>query len=238
VLDYYLYYRACVRGKVLSIKAGDRECPEADRAAAERDAGDYFALAAGYAMRRAGPRMVVTCGPIASGKSTAAGWIADRLGFQWLRSDLERKRMAGMEPTERLPEEEQAKLYNEEMDRRTYGYLLDRAREALGRGRPVVLDATYQRREDREAVRRMAEEAGTPCRFLFFDAAEEVLAERLKRREGRRDQISDARAGLLPRHLSGFEFPEAGEPDLFRLDSSGDKRAKLTSVLDALITRS
>jgi len=235
VLDYYLNYRACVRGKVLSIKAGDRECPEADRAAAERDAADYFALAAGYALRRGGPRLAVACGPIASGKSTGAGWIADRLGFEWLRSDLERKRMLGLGPTERLPEAEQETLYNEEMDRRTYDFLRDRALEALREGRSVVLDATYRSREDRDRVRRMAEEAGAACRFLFFDAPEEVLAERLKAREGRRGEVSDARADLLPRHLAGFEFPDAGEPDVARLDASGDRRALFSSLLDALI---
>ena len=54
--------------------------------------------------RESRPAMIVVCGLSGSGKSTVARRLADWLGFEWLRSDEIRKRLAGVAPAERLSE--------------------------------------------------------------------------------------------------------------------------------------
>jgi uncharacterized protein len=53
VLDFYKCYRACVRGKISALAAGEPEMPPEEQERARQAARAYFALAGGYARRGA-----------------------------------------------------------------------------------------------------------------------------------------------------------------------------------------
>ncbi len=53
VLDFYKCYRACVRGKISALAAGEPEMPPVEQQRARQAARAYFALAGGYARRGA-----------------------------------------------------------------------------------------------------------------------------------------------------------------------------------------
>jgi predicted kinase len=123
------------------------------------------------------------CGLAAWGKSTLAAALAQRSGATVVSSDAVRKELLGLAPSERAPET----AYGPEMDRRTYEALCRRAR-ALAE--PVIVDATFRRRQDRDACCLPGDLVWIECR-----APVELRAERA--REPRR--LSDADADVAVR---------------------------------------
>ena len=87
-----------------------------------------------------------------TGKSFLANALAARLGAVVISSDVVRKRLVGVEPTERHVEPWQRGIYAPELTERTYEAMLAEAGPHLERGRPVILDATFMLRRHREAA--------------------------------------------------------------------------------------
>jgi predicted kinase len=108
-----------------------------------------------------------------------------RPGALWLRSDLERKAMFGVEETVHLP----ASAYASDLTRDVYRRLMDKARIALRAGQAVVLDATFASAAERRAAGEVAAEVSAAFSGLFLDAP---LSTRLERIASRRADASDA----------------------------------------------
>ncbi len=81
LLPFYKCYRACVRGKVESLKSEEQEISAADRQRASLQALRYFSLATRYTETRRKPILLIVCGLIATGKSTVAGLLSNLTGF-------------------------------------------------------------------------------------------------------------------------------------------------------------
>jgi predicted kinase len=193
VLPFYKCYRAYVRGKVDGFQLDQPEVEEAQKAQAAEAARRFFALAHAYATQRTPRVLIITIGVTGSGKSYLANALAARLGTVILSSDVARKRLLGIDPTERRIEPIDAGAYRPEVTERTYHALLDEARPWLERGKPVILDASYLQRAHRQAALRLAHE--TDARFLALEceADEALIWERLSERRGEERVVSDGR---------------------------------------------
>ena len=222
VLPVYLAYRAVVRAAVAAIRAAQvareggarREAAEAAALEADR----YVALAERLAAPRR-PVMVATTGVSGSGKTTLAGQVAAALDAVRLRSDVERKRAAGLTPTDR-PQDAAAEalLYSEESSRRTYGRLADLAARMLATGTSVVVDAAANRRWERRLLAEAARKAGVALVWLAIDVPEAVAIDRVTRRQARGHDASDAGVDVV-RHQ--FRTREPLEPDECLPDAAG-----------------
>ena len=193
LLPFYKCYRAYVRGKVDGFQLDQPEVAEAQQDQAAESAHRYFALAHTYATQPAPRVLILTVGVTGSGKSYLANALAARLGAFVLSSDVVRKRLLDIEPTERRIEPIDAGIYSPEVTERTYQALLDAARPWLERGKPVILDASYLERSRRDGARRLADE--TDARFLALEcqASEAQIRERLSERRGEERAVSDGR---------------------------------------------
>ena len=185
-LPLFLSLRAAIRAKVEAAGA-DRLEGEA-HARARALARDYFDRAAGF-LRYAPPRLIAVGGLSGVGKSALAGALAPRIGRApgalWLRSDVERKGMFGVEETARLP----GSAYGAEITREVYRRIDDKARRALAAGHAVVLDAVFSTGAERLAAVRVAAEVGIAFDGLYLEAP---LETRLARIAARRADASDA----------------------------------------------
>ena len=97
------------------------------------------------------PAVLVAVGGLSgTGKTTLARPLAPEIGRApgavHLRSDLERKAMAGVGPLEHLPDE----AYTAAAGRDVYDRLLSRAETILDAGQSVILDATFLDPEERD----------------------------------------------------------------------------------------
>ena len=201
VVDFYLSYRAWVRGKVASFLAADPSTGSEKAQRKGREAERLFALARAYSEPRAAVGAVVAVGGlIGAGKSTLAQALTPVLGFPVVDSDRTRKALAGVLPTQPAS----AETYTDAFTRRTYDELFRRADVVLSSGRGVILDATFRSRDLRLRARELALRHGRAFRFVEAVCDEETLRKRLRaRRKGR--SVSDATEDLLDQVRREFD---------------------------------
>jgi hypothetical protein len=221
VLDFYKCYRAYVRGKVEGFLLDAPEVPAAQKAAARGRARAFFRLAHSYARRRTPCTLINMAGLSGTGKSFLANALAARVGAVVISSDVVRKRLAGVEPTERHVEPWQRGIYAPELTERTYEAMLAEAGPHLERGRPVVLDATFTLRRHREAARDLARRWG--ARYLAVECLveESVARERLARRPEDPWTASDGRWEIFAVQRGRFEpLTEVSQGELVGVDTA------------------
>jgi aminoglycoside phosphotransferase family enzyme/predicted kinase len=195
VVDFYEGYRAYVRGKVSALTARQSTGTIRDRALA--DARRHFALALSTSRRSLlEPVVVAVGGVIASGKSTVADALGDRLSAPVIDADRTRKHLLGLAPIARDRSGAFQGPYDLAMTDRVYAELMMRASTVLESGRPVVIDASFRTEEMRRAARDLAAEHGVPFLIIECRARPEVCRERLARRE-RETSVSDGRLAIF-----------------------------------------
>jgi predicted kinase len=201
VVDFYLSYRAWVRGKVAAFLAADPSTPAQKAARKADEARALFVQAEGYTRPRDPLAPVIAVGGlIASGKTVLAEALARALGLPVVASDRTRKWLAGVAPTERAP----AAAYAEEFSRRTFDEVFRRAEVVLRSGRGVVLDTTFRGRDLRRRARDLAARHGRQFLFVETTCDDATLRERLRRRAAG-PSVSDATEPLLDRMRAEFE---------------------------------
>jgi len=203
LIPLYKVHRALVRAKVESLTSRDAAIGRDRRAAAAEAARSYVELALDCA-RQSRPSMVVACGVSGSGKSTVARRLADRLGFEWLRSDEIRKRLAGVASAERLTVSYGTGAYSHEFTQKTYAALLGEAAARLHDGVGVIVDATFAAPAHRAEALALAERAHVPVLFVECVASHEEIVRRLTARARRIDEISDADVATYLRQRGEF----------------------------------
>lgn len=235
LIDFYKAYNACVRGKVDGFQLSQPEIPAADRRAAQKSARRYFELACRYAESLPPAMLVITCGLPATGKSTVARDVADAAGMSYYSSDVVRKELQGLAPTERRYERYDTGIYSPKSHERTYAELLDRARADLEAGRSVVIDASYIRRDHRRAAAELAKETGAQFAVLYTTADEALVRDRLEARIKAGADPSDARWVIYSGQKRRFQRPtEVEAMRLIEIDSSKTAAAKRKLALDGL----
>jgi uncharacterized protein len=189
VLPFYAVYRAVVRAKVAAIRGQSAE------------AAEYLVMAE-QLTARAPPTLAITFGLSGSGKTTqsTARLLADpRAATIRLRSDVERKRLFGLAPDA----DSGGAIYGAEATARTYERLAALARQVIGDGWSVIVDAAFLRRAERDAFRRLANSLAAPFAIQACAAAPEELRRRLAARAG---DASEADVAVLERQL-GWQEP-------------------------------
>ena len=166
-------------------------------------ARDYQRLALSF-LQPAPPRLLAVGGLSGTGKTTTALERAPKIGRApgavVVRSDVERKRLAGIALEERMP----AGSYTQDASRKVYAAMLDRAGQALRAGQSVVVDAVFAKPEERQAAEMLARTIGVPFEGLWLDVPKEVAQARVAARTG---DASDATPAVIERQF-GYDLGE------------------------------
>ncbi|MGE4432136.1 MAG: AAA family ATPase [Sphingobium sp.] len=205
LLPLFMAVRASIRAHVLAAQAGQGGQAGDDRAEIAHHARHYldFALlllegAEDGTEGGATLRLIAIGGLSGTGKSTLAralgGEIGPPPGARILRSDILRKRLAGVAPEERLPPE----TYTQEASRKVYAGLDHLAKQALQAGWPVLADAVFAMAEEREGIAGIAKAQGARFDGLWLTLCEEERVTRIEARQGeaRQGDASDADADV------------------------------------------
>ncbi len=234
LIPLYKIHRALVRAKVESLRSRDATTAPDQRAAAAIAARRYVDLALDFA-RASRPAMVVVCGLSGSGKSTVARRLADRLGFEWLRSDEIRKRLAGVTPAERLSDGYARGAYSREFTQRTYAALLEEAAARLGDGAGVIVDATFAAPPYRAEALAVAARTRRPPLFVECVASHDEIVRRLTHRERRAGEISDAGVAIYLRQRGEFvAFGEIPQSCHLAVDTERGLEAASATIIERL----
>jgi predicted kinase len=232
VLDFYLSYRAWVRGKIAAFLSTDPAADAPLRTRKREEAHRDFALARSFSgVPVDAPFVIAVGGMIGSGKSTIAEGLGRQLAAPVVSTDRTRKALVGLGPTDRGGHS----LYAPEAVERTYLEVLRRAGQVLASGRGVILDATFQARRWRRAAAELARAAG--ARFAHVEtrcADPEVLRARLIERRTK-PSISDATDAQLDEISSSYEPVGPDEPSpRIAVDTAREPQPALASALDQL----
>lgn len=160
--------------------------------------------------------LVIVCGLPGTGKTTVAQDVADRLDAVLLRTDVVRK-----EVFDRV-------VYTEEQMDATYREMFSRAEKLLRRGKPVVLDATFRKKDSRKLAQDLAQKLDVKFGLLKVECSDEVVRERI---EARQDDESDADFETYR------QFQKEVEPfelDHVRIDNSGELQQTREQVTEFL----
>ncbi len=228
-LPFFMALRAAIRASVTASRAAiaaDFTKDTGDRDTARASAGRYFALACRL-IRPPDPVLIGIGGLSGTGKSRLAMALAPELapapGAVVVRSDVERKALAGRREDERLPPE----AYAAENSARVYAALIEKAGRVVAAGCSAVVDAVYARPEERDALRRMAETRGVRFQGMFLTAD---LATRAARVGARRGDASDATEAVA-RAQQGYAL---GSNDWALIDASGAPECTLARAREEL----
>jgi hypothetical protein len=219
VLRYYLLYRAVVRAKVAAIRAAQPGTAAQERGALEEKCRQHLALAMRFAQDEA-PALIILHGLSGSGKTTCSQIVLEALGAIRIRSDLERKRMHGLGAAVRTGAPVGGGIYAAQDTAEAYERLAQGAEAVLTGGFPVLVDATFLKRAQRDAFRKLAARLGVPFRIARFEASPQVLRARVAARERQGTDASEAGLAVLEHQLRSIEPLAADEQALaVRLDT-------------------
>jgi uncharacterized protein len=240
IANFYKCYRAFVRGKVESIQAVEKETT--DPGEHQKQAARYFRLALGYAIAGAEPLILVVMGGVGTGKSTIAKRLASELDWPVFSSDETRKTLTGVPLTQRTPSELRAKVYSARMTQKTYRKLLEDGFAAIGsgnRGRRagrqprngVILDATFSTRVLRKFLRDECEKANVPIQFIELEVSPDEIKNRLKLRDEKTGETSDARLEDFEKLSATYEPPSELRPDLISVSTNASVSGAVRAIL-------
>ncbi|MFP5460220.1 MAG: AAA family ATPase [Gammaproteobacteria bacterium] len=234
LLPAMLAYRALVRAKVAALRATQAaQGDEQEEALAEMRAD--IALAERFATPR--PHAIaITMGLSGSGKSRLALALAETGDWVRIRSDVERKRLAGLSAADRAGAPPGAGLYAPGRTGQVYERLALLAGTVADAGFPALVDATFLRRGQRDAFRRLAAERGAGFAILAADAPIALLRERVQARAQAGSDPSDATVEVLEAQLATLEALGADEESCaLRVDTS--TRTDAAALGQALLSR-
>jgi aminoglycoside phosphotransferase family enzyme/gluconate kinase len=202
VFRYYRTYRAMVRCKISGLQwAQQGAAPDAPSL---QEHLDYLRLARRYT-ETTPPFLAITCGLSGSGKSTLTRNLMTELDFIRVRTDVERKRIHGLDPLDRSGKDRD--LYSADASDRTYAHVAGLAETLIHCGWSVIVDGAFLTAGRREQLGAVAGES-TPFRILFVDSPAEEIRERLRSRLEDGSDVSDADLDVLASQQAVLEPPD------------------------------
>ncbi len=223
VLRFYLGYRAMVRAKIAAICASQTAV-----ASAMADCRSYLTLA-GSVLKKGRSALIITHGLPGCGKTTVSQLALEKIYAIRLRSDVERKRLYGLT----AHESSGGAIYSAQATHRTYARLMQLARELLEFGFPVIIDAAFLKRSERQRFQSLAREMGVPFIILFVQTESSLLRQRIQQRQELGNDASEAGLAVLEMLQTVYEPLQADELTVTAKFVNNDTVADLDSNTSA-----
>ncbi|SDD86887.1 hypothetical protein SAMN05444678_1288 [Sphingomonas sp. YR710] len=211
LMPLFLSVRATIRAHVL---AAQSMRTNGERTIAQK-ARSYLDLA--LALLTPVPARLVAIGGLSgTGKSSVARRLAGDIGrppgARIVRSDVLRKRLAGVPPETRLPKDG----YSAAAALHVYAAANQAASAMLAYGQAAIIDAVFARRDQRDRIEAVARQAGVAFDGLWLEAAGGTRIARIERREA---DASDADA-TVAKAQSRIEIGDLGNWQTINADRS------------------
>ncbi len=211
LLRYYAVYRALVRAKVAALRVEQgSDTSRAEVTACLRLAKQLASAPSPFTLPPS-RFLLITHGLSGSGKTTLTQKLLEKHGLIRLRSDVERKRLAGLDALSKSGGGVGEGLYTQQANRRTYQHLAQLAESLLQAGWPVVVDAACLERWQRDLFRDLAHRVGADFNILDIQADPATLRERVTRRTAQGKDASDADLRVLEHQLATARPLDADE---------------------------
>jgi len=179
---------------------------------------------------------VAVTGPIASGKSTIARQVAERIGATLLVADRIREDAVADLAREASPAEARLRGLERPVEDAVYAELLRLAEGELAAGRSVVLDAAFPERALRAAARALAARHGARFRLVECRAGEAAVRARLAARSVETGVALGRWLALRQAFDARFEAPDELPPaERLRLETTGPATESTAAAVTWLV---
>lgn len=234
IMAFYLVYRALVRAKVCAIRMAQSGLAISMQQAINQEFVSYLHLAHNYTLTPT-PQLFITCGFSASGKSAISKLLTEHDNVIRIRSDIERKRLAGISAAQSAQAEFGEKIYSPDFSDRTYRYLGSLCEQLLEANYTVVVDAAFLQLQQRKLFLDIARQRKISFRIIHTVAENNVLRRRIQDRES---DVSDADLNILEQQLlDGLPFAEYEQEFLLTIDTEREYSAtELWQLVNANLT--
>ncbi|NMM37028.1 MAG: AAA family ATPase [Glaciimonas sp.] len=234
LLRFYLAGRATVRAKVSAIRITQPDLSQAEAAEALASVRSYLTLA-DTLLHSGAPTLIITHGLPGSGKSTLALEVLERQHGIRLRSDVERKRLFGIDALDNSRTAQN--IYSAAATRQTYSLLLQMARQLLETGYTVIVDAAFLREDERAMFRQLARQMAVGFAIASAQADAVTLRSRIQHRSALGTDPSEANGSVLDR-LTSVQQPlspeELAHTVIFESQAGSNGFGALTDSWDKL----
>ncbi|HXX13115.1 MAG TPA: AAA family ATPase [Burkholderiales bacterium] len=204
LLRYYMVYRALVRAKVAAIRAAQDDIAPASTPALRAKCSAHLVLAK-QLIDAATPVLAIFHGLSGSGKTRVSQIVLQTVGAIRVRSDIERKRLHGFTAVAHTGSAVGQGVYTDSASVATYDRLAELAGCIVEARFPVLVDATFLQRAQRQRFRALAEQVGVPFIILHTEASEAELRRRINLRANEASDASEATDAVLDRQLGQQE---------------------------------
>jgi uncharacterized protein len=235
VFRFYQVYRALVRAKVACIRLGQGGLGDSEKQRVREEYLGYAGLAERYT-QSLHAALIITHGLSGSGKTWLSQQLLESFDAIRVRSDIERKRLHGIAARERSGSGIDSGIYTAEAGHRTYRRLAELAQAILRTGHPVIVDAAFLKREQRDRFRALAGQERAPFVILDIHAPETMLRDRLRHRSQQPHEASEADAAVLDHQLATNE-PLAADERRDILDVGGVPSPDIAALIFELHRR-
>jgi len=230
VLRFYAVHLALVRTKVRALKAAQKSATPRHAALAP-----YLETARDFVAPRT-PLLIITHGLSGSGKTHVTQALIGGLRAVRVRSDLERKRLHGLDASAHSGSAVGGGLYDSQSTARTYARLAEVAAAAVRNGFAAIVDATFLRRAERDAFARVAAQHGARFAILDCVAPKEVLRRRIAARAAENRDASEANLEVLDHQLAEHD-PLGADEQRAAIRVPTDAPLEISKLLAALARR-
>ncbi|HEY2339608.1 MAG TPA: AAA family ATPase [Steroidobacteraceae bacterium] len=210
LLPLFRAHRALVRAKIMALNAAASGMTAIAARKARRDHERYVECAQ-HALAMQRPKLVLMSGLSGSGKTWVAHRLAPALHAVHLRSDIERKRLAGLPALARSGSALGKGLYGRSVTRAVYDRLAQCAADTLAGGCTTIVDATFGLSADRARFRALAAAFGIDTWIVYCHAARKTLEARIRYRQERANDPSEADIRVLDWQETQFTAPAPHE---------------------------
>ena len=237
VLRFYLVGRSLVRALVLSIRERQSGIARPGARSFRQKAERYVELASDL-VDTPPPALYLMHGLSGSGKTWFSERLQAHLSALRVRSDLERKRLAGLTERQRRPGLLEGGLYGADVTDRTYASLARHCETGLRAGFDMLVDASFLHQRHRAAFLELASAVGARPLILECRAPEPLLRRRIGERALRQDDASDATVSVLEHQLGNHDpLTEQERTVAFSLRAGTDPAQAASAIVDAAAGR-
>ncbi|RMF15818.1 MAG: hypothetical protein D6758_09135 [Gammaproteobacteria bacterium] len=209
LLAFYKSYRAMVRCKIALLTLANPELGPDSRRELEVRYSNYIELAERY-MGLPNRFCIAMCGLSGSGKTTVSSELLETMHAVRIRSDVERKRLFGLEPLAVSADTGQ-NIYTPEATARTYERVAELSARVLEYGYPVIADATYLRREERARLEDVAEAHAVPFVLVRCTADDSLIEQWLEERKAQGRDAAEADVKVFRKQKAQLEELDEAE---------------------------
>jgi predicted kinase len=129
------------------------------------------------------------------------------------------------------------KIYSARMTQQTYTRLLEDGLAALKKNRGVILDATFSTRALRKFLGDECKKANVPFQFVELEVDPGEVKKRLKARDEKTVETSDARLEDFAKLNAAYQPPSELAPDLIQISENNSAVGTVKAVLIELVEK-